>query len=110
MFAFAIWDARKRTLLLARDRLGIKPLYYAETPQGVVFGSELRALISSPWVKRRIDPRALAAYLTFGYVPDPLSILEGVSKLPPGHVVLVTQGRAGALRRYWEPTSISRHR
>lgn len=105
MFAFALWDARKQTLLLARDRLGIKPLYYAETPQGVVFGSELRALILSPWVRRRIDPRALAAYLTFGYVPDPLSILEGVSKLPPGHVLVVTQGRAGTPRRYWEPTS-----
>ncbi len=105
MFAFALWDARKQTLLLARDRLGIKPLYYAETPQGLVFGSELRAVISSPWVKRRIDPRALAAYLTFGYVPDPLSILEGVSKLAPGHVLLVTKGRAGAPQRYWEPTS-----
>jgi asparagine synthase (glutamine-hydrolysing) len=105
MFAFALWDAGRRTLLLARDRLGIKPLYYAQTPQGLVFGSELKALIVSPWVRRRVDPSALAAYLRFGYVPDPLSILEGVAKLPPGHVLLVKDGRAGAPQRYWKPTS-----
>src|SRR5215472_71093 len=93
MFAFALWDARRRTLLLARDRLGIKPLYYAETAHGLVFGSELKALIVTPWVQREIDPRALAAYLRFGYVPDPLSILKGVVKLPPGHVVLMKVGR-----------------
>src|SRR5215510_10437317 len=105
MFAFALWDARRHTLLLARDRLGIKPLYYAQTPHGLVFGSELKALVANPWVRRRVDPRALAAYLRFGYVPDPLSILEGVTKLPPGHVILVKDGQAGAPQRYWEPTS-----
>ena len=105
MFAFALWDARRRTLLLARDRLGIKPLYYAETTHGLVFGSELKALIASPWVQRDIDPRALAAYLRFGYVPDPLSILKGVVKLPPGHLVLVKEGRAGLPQCYWKPTS-----
>jgi asparagine synthase (glutamine-hydrolysing) len=105
MFAFALWDARKQTLLLARDRLGIKPLYYAQTPPGLVFGSELKALVTSPWVRRRVDPSALAAYLKFGYVPDPLSILEGVVKLPPGHVLLMKDGRAGTPQRYWEPTS-----
>src|SRR5262245_29830313 len=105
MFAFALWDARRRTLLLARDRLGIKPLYYAETAHGLVFGSELKAVIASPWVQREIDPRALAAYLRLGYVPDPLSILKGVVKLPPGHVVLVREGRVGFPQRYWEPTS-----
>jgi asparagine synthase (glutamine-hydrolysing) len=105
MFAFALWDARRRTLLLARDRLGIKPLYYAQTAHGLVFGSELKALIASPWVQREIDPRALAAYLRFGYVPDPLSILKGVVKLPPGHVVLVKEGRVGLPQCYWKPTS-----
>src|SRR6266545_4907164 len=105
MFAFALWDAWKCTLLLARDRLGIKPLYYTQTPHGLVFGSELKALIASPWVRQEIDPRALAAYLRFGYVPDPLSILKGVVKLPPGHVVLAKEGRVGTPRRYWEPTS-----
>jgi len=109
MFAFALWDSRKQTLLLARDRLGIKPLYYAQTPRGVVFGSELRALIASSWVRRGVDPRGLAAYLRFGYVPDPLSILEGVAKLPPGHVLLAREGQAGAPQRYWEPTSHFRH-
>src|SRR5215831_14287312 len=105
MFAFALWDARKQTLLLVRDRLGIKPLYYAQTPEGLVFGSELKALNVSPWVRRRIDPSGLAAYLRFGYVPDPLSILKGVAKLPPGHLLLVRQGQADAPQRYWEPTS-----
>ena len=105
MFAFALWDARSRTLLLARDRLGIKPLYYAQTAHGLVFGSELKALIASPWVQREMDPRALAAYLRFGYVPDPLSILKGVVKLPPGHVVLVKEGRVGLPQCYWKPTS-----
>jgi asparagine synthase (glutamine-hydrolysing) len=105
MFAFAIWDARKRILLLARDRLGIKPLYYAQTPQGVVFGSELKALVASPWVERRVDHRALAAYLKYGYVPDPLSILKGVAKLPPGHVLQLGHGWAASPQQYWEPTS-----
>src|SRR5215510_1864424 len=105
MFAFALWDARKQTLLLVRDRLGIKPLYYAQTPEGLVFSSELKALNVSSWVRRRIDPSGLAAYLRFGYVPDPLSILKGVAKLPPGHLLLVRQGKADAPQRYWEPTS-----
>jgi asparagine synthase (glutamine-hydrolysing) len=105
MFAFALWDGRRQTLLLARDRLGIKPIYYAQTPRGLVFGSELKALIVNPWVRRRVDPSGLAAYLRFGYVPDPLSILEGVAKLPPGHVLIVREGHAGAPQRYWDPTS-----
>jgi len=108
MFAFAIWDARKQTLLLARDRLGIKPLYYAQTPHGVVFGSELKALITSPWVERRIDQRALGAYMRFGYVPEPTSILAGVAKLPPGETLLVRQGRAGVPQRYWDATPLFR--
>ena len=78
MFAFAIWDQSRRELLLGRDRLGIKPLYYAATPDGVLFGSELKALVQSPWLRPRLDRRGLAAYLEYGYVPDPLSILEGV--------------------------------
>jgi asparagine synthase (glutamine-hydrolysing) len=103
MFAFALWDAPHRKLLLARDRLGIKPLYYAATPQGLVFGSELKALLRSPWVGRSVDHRAVRAYLNYGYVPDPLSILEGVAKLQPGHTLTVTDGRPAASRRYWAP-------
>jgi asparagine synthase (glutamine-hydrolysing) len=108
MFAFALWDARARTLLLARDRLGIKPLYYATTPQGLVFGSELKAILQAPSVARRIDPRALGAYLQYGYVPDPSTILTGVVKLPPAHTVLVRDGRAAAPTRYWDVTSAFR--
>jgi asparagine synthase (glutamine-hydrolysing) len=108
MFAFALWDSARRTLFLARDRLGIKPLYYADTPQGFVFGSELKSVVKSPWVSRRVDQRALAAFLRYGYVPDPLSILETVAKLPPGHTLTVRDGRPGIPRSYWEPTPFFR--
>ena len=105
MFAFAIWDAPHRQLLLSRDRLGIKPLYYAATPDGLLFGSELKALVQSPWLAPRLDRRALAAYLQYGYVPDPLCILDGVAKVPPGHTLTIRSGRPGVPRRYWEATS-----
>jgi asparagine synthase (glutamine-hydrolysing) len=102
MFAFAIWDARKAELFLARDRVGKKPLYYSLTPHGtLVFGSELKSLLEHPEVGREIDPQALDAYLTFGYVPDPLCILRGVSKLPPGHHLTFAGGRV-ALKQYWD--------
>ena len=70
MFAFAVWDAPRRTLLLARDRLGIKPLYYAATPRGLVFGSELKALLRSPWIVPVVNSSATALYLEYGYVPE----------------------------------------
>jgi asparagine synthase (glutamine-hydrolysing) len=102
MFAFAIWDAHARTLFLARDRVGKKPLYYALTARDtLVFGSELKSLLEHPEVEREIDPRALDAYLTFGYVPDPLCILKGVNKLPPGHHLTFAGGRV-ALKQYWD--------
>ena len=104
MFAFAIWDGPRRELFLARDRLGIKPLYYAATPEGFLFGSELKALVQSPWLTPRLDRRGLAAYLQYGYVPDPLSILEGVAKVPPGHTLRIRSGRPAEPRRYWAPT------
>jgi asparagine synthase (glutamine-hydrolysing) len=104
MFAFAIWDSRAHNLFLARDRLGIKPLYYAAVPSGFVFASEMKAILESPWVAPRLDRRALTAYLQYGYVPDPLSILENVSKLAPGHTLPVRAGRPGHPQRYWEPT------
>jgi asparagine synthase (glutamine-hydrolysing) len=102
MFAFAIWDARARKLFLARDRAGKKPLYYALTPRGtLVFGSELKSLLAHPEVEREVSAEAVDAYLTFGYVPDPLCILRGVSKLPPGHHLTYTGGRL-ALNQYWD--------
>ena len=103
MFAFAIWDARARQLFLARDRVGKKPLYYARTPRGtLVFGSELKALLAHPEVTREINPEALDAYLTFGYVPDPLCILRGVRKLPPGHSLTYSADGRLALTQYWD--------
>jgi asparagine synthase (glutamine-hydrolysing) len=109
MFAFAIWDRSRRTVFLARDRLGIKPLYYAQTPRGFVFGSELKAVAQSPWVRGQVDRRGLVAYLQYGYVPDPLSILDGVTKLSPGHTVTVRDGRAAAPRPYWDATAFFRN-
>jgi len=103
MFACAIWDARRQRLVLARDRLGIKPLYYWPTSDGLGFASELRALFASPGAPRCLDRHAVAQYLALGYVPDPEAIVEGVRKLPPGH--LLTWDRESGLRitRYWSP-------
>jgi asparagine synthase (glutamine-hydrolysing) len=102
MFAFAVWDARERTLFLARDRVGIKPLYVAALPGGgLAFGSELKALVEHPEVGRDVDPRAVDAYLAFGYVPDSMAIFSGVSKLPPGHRMTWRDGHA-SVSRYWD--------
>ena len=92
MFAFAIWDAAERRLLLARDRVGKKPLYWREDGTSLAFGSELKALVADPVVPRRIDPVALHHYLTYQYVPAPWSIYEGIQKLPPG---TCSAGRTG---------------
>jgi asparagine synthase (glutamine-hydrolysing) len=102
MFAFAIWDAKARQLFIARDRVGKKPLYYTLTPQGtLVFGSELKSLLAHPEVARDLNPAALDAYLTFGYVPDPFSIFGGVHKLAPGHCLTYAAGRV-SIRQYWD--------
>jgi len=102
MFALAIWDEKARTLFIARDRAGKKPLYYTITPDGTfVFGSELKALLEHPEVHREINPEALDAYLTLGYVPDPLSIFRNVHKLPPGHYLSFKNGQV-TVRQYWD--------
>jgi asparagine synthase (glutamine-hydrolysing) len=102
MFAFALWDGRRRKLLIARDRVGEKPLYYSVTDHGtVVFGSEIKCLLQHPEVSREIDPVAVDAYLTFGYIPDPLSIFKGISKLPPGHLLTVSVGKIH-IKQYWD--------
>lgn len=104
MFAFAIWDNRKRTLFLARDRAGKKPLYYTVTDDGTfVFGSELKSLLEYPEVKRKINLEALDAFFTLGYVPDPLCIFQGIYKLPPGCHLTFTQGRV-VIEQYWDFT------
>jgi len=102
MFAFAIWDDRNQKLFIARDRVGKKPLYYSVTRSGaLVFGSELKSLLEHPEVERKINARALDAYFSLGYVPDPISIFENVEKLPPGHHLTFTCGRL-TVERYWD--------
>jgi asparagine synthase (glutamine-hydrolysing) len=102
MFAFAIWDQRSQELFIARDRVGKKPLYYTLTRNGTfVFGSELKALLEHPAVERDVNPDALDAYLSFGYVPDPLSIFSGVNKLPPGNHLVFANGEV-TVTEYWD--------
>lgn len=101
MFALALWDERRQELLLARDRFGKKPLYYAATTDGFLFGSELKSLLQHPSCPLEIDHASLAAYLALEYVPEPRSILAGVSKLPAAHTLIWRSG-AVHLRRYWE--------
>jgi asparagine synthase (glutamine-hydrolysing) len=104
MFAFAIWDDRAKALFIARDRVGKKPLYYSVTRGGtLVFGSELKSLLEHPDVERTINPQAIDAYFSLGYVPDPISIFENVEKLPPGHHLTFTNGRL-TVERYWDFT------
>jgi asparagine synthase (glutamine-hydrolysing) len=102
MFAFALWDAKARRLLLARDRLGVKPLYYAELPGvGIVFGSEIKSLLEDADVSRDWRPDAIDAYLTLLYIPAPDTIYRAVRKLPPAHILVA---EAGGIRvsRYWD--------
>jgi asparagine synthase (glutamine-hydrolysing) len=102
MFAFALWDRRARRLLLARDRLGIKPLYYYRDAEKLVFGSEPKAILAHPGVPRAIDPLALEDYLALGVVPGPRSIFKGIAKLPPAHVLSASAEQFDrAPRRYW---------
>ena len=103
MFAIALWDARTKQLVLARDRLGIKPLSYWLTPDGIAFCSELRSLLALSRFPGRLDERAIAAFLSLGYVPDPLAAFAGVAKLPPGHVLVWSATGGAETRRYWTP-------
>jgi asparagine synthase (glutamine-hydrolysing) len=101
MFAFAIWDAPRRRLLLARDRVGKKPLYYAEHDGALLFGSELKTLLRYPGFPREVNPEALHHYLTLQYVPDPLTGFRAAHKLPPAHVLVCEAGRLST-RSYWD--------
>lgn len=103
MFAFAIWDARARSLFIARDRMGVKPLYYAWDGTRFAFASEMKALVASGVVSKRLDERALWHFLTFGYVPEEAAIWEGIRKLPPAHRMTITDGSdAPVVERYWD--------
>ena len=101
MFAIALWDPRRDRLVLARDRLGVKPLYYAEVGGGILYGSEPGAILASGLVEARPDPEALVEYLTLQYVPAPRSGFAGIRKLAPGEMLIFERGRARVVR-YWE--------
>lgn len=101
MFAFCIWDERRRQLFLARDRIGKKPLYYHMGADTFVFGSELKAVLACPGVDARPDPTAIADYFKYLYVPDPKSIFLDIRKLPPGHT-LVARREGVTVREYWD--------
>jgi asparagine synthase (glutamine-hydrolysing) len=94
MFAFALWDSTEKQLVLARDRMGEKPLYYGRAGDALLFGSELKALVAHPSCRGEVNRKALALFLQYGYVPSPFSIYDGISKLPPAHYVVIRdQGR-----------------
>ncbi len=101
MFAFALWDDRRRRLLLATDRVGKKPLYYARDGERLAFASELKALLEDPALTRAIDLEALDDYFTFGAIPAPATILHGITRLPPAHY-LVWEGGALRTTEYWD--------
>lgn len=101
MFAFAIWDERARKLFLARDRMGQKPMVYALGDDRLLFGSEIKAILQAPAVRRALNPVALDAYLTYLYVPHPLTMFQGIEKLPPAHFATYQDGRLH-IERYWQ--------
>jgi asparagine synthase (glutamine-hydrolysing) len=101
MFGFALWDERRRRLLVARDRMGEKPLYFTQTPEALVFASELKALVEHPSVERRINLLALRKYLQYEFVPSPHTMLEGIQKLLPAHRLIFEGGR-WRTERYWQ--------
>jgi asparagine synthase (glutamine-hydrolysing) len=101
MFAFAIWDSRAQKLLLARDRLGIKPLYYALTADGIIFGSEIKALLASELVPRKLDGAGIRAYLELGHIPPPWTAIHGTKPLEPGHTGIWQEGK-WQTKPYWK--------
>ncbi|HEV7860709.1 MAG TPA: asparagine synthase (glutamine-hydrolyzing) [Pyrinomonadaceae bacterium] len=103
MFAFAIWDERREELFLARDRVGKKPLLYAEVGGGLVFGSEFSALLLHPDISREIEPGALHYYLSYMYVPAPLTAYRAIRKLEPGHTLRWSKNGDIRIERYWQP-------
>ena len=101
MYAFALWDSERRRFLLARDRLGVKPLYYAIHRGALIFASEIKAILRIPGFSVSIDPVALDAYLSLGYTPAPLTLVHGIQKLPPATVLKVERGET-TVSRYWK--------
>jgi asparagine synthase (glutamine-hydrolysing) len=102
IYTFAIWDTRSRALFVARDGLGVKPLYFAETAQGFAFASEMKALLALPGIGRELDPQAVFYHLTYVWSPSPHTLLKGVRKLEPGHALTVAAGRITRHWRYYD--------
>jgi asparagine synthase (glutamine-hydrolysing) len=102
MFAFALWDERHKKLLLARDRLGIKPLFFGEFDGKLVFASELKALLQLPWVKRELNWSSMAHLFAFSTTPQNESIIDGIRKLQPGHVLTIEHGKSPRISCYWD--------
>jgi asparagine synthase (glutamine-hydrolysing) len=109
MFAFALWDASRKRLLLARDPMGVKPLYYHQSGQTFIFASEVRTLLGTGLVPRKADPTGLLSYLAFGSVYEPWTIIDRVMAVPPGHVLTVENGSVSC-REYWNPLQSSSRR
>ena len=101
MFAIGLWDGRKKELLLVRDRLGVKPLYYHRNGQFISFASEIKSLLTDPEVARKVDLQALSNFFTLHYVPGPRTMFEGIMKLQPGHIMTIRSGKVET-QRYWE--------
>jgi asparagine synthase (glutamine-hydrolysing) len=102
MFAFSLWDNHRKRLLLARDRMGKKPLYWTFSRKGLLWGSEAKALLSVPWVERHINPLALHHYLTLQYIPNPLTIFEGIHQLPAAHKLVIDEKGDPRVLRWWQ--------
>src|SRR5262252_705106 len=107
MFAFALWDRKTRTLVLARDRLGIKPLYYAASPQRVLFASQLKAFRAVPDWKPTIDDDAVVGYLRHAYIAQPRTIYREAEKLAPGHILTLRKGAAPKPKCFWDLRGIA---
>ena len=103
MFAFALWDPAARKLLLARDRVGIKPLYYTTLGGMFAFASEIKALLTLPWVRARLDEEALASFLSFNHLQPPETMFQGIAKLPPGYRMVVDQSGIRNCEPFWKP-------
>jgi asparagine synthase (glutamine-hydrolysing) len=109
MFAFSLWDSRRKVLLLGRDRLGKKPLFYAFRGGTLTWGSELGGVLQDREISREIDPQAIDAYLTYGYVPAPMSAFAAVRKLPPASTLVLAEGGTPRIERYWRLDYSNRH-
>ncbi len=107
MFTFALWDKKEKELFVARDRLGIKPLYYYERKGELIIGSEIKSILEHPHVSREVNLKALDSYLTLQYVPSPLTMFSGIRKLPAGHYLVWKRGKM-KIKQYWDVTFLER--